>query len=86
MDLVKELGDHLRSYAPRAVIRNGDYPRNKASIDVTVILSKIACVPRVSQIYTKASSLPKLQEKQAEEARIKTDLTEEAGRDVPSLL
>lgn len=86
MDLVKELGDHLRSFAPQAVIRNGDYPRNKASIDVTVILSKIASVPRVSQIYTKASCLPKLQEKRAEEARVKTDLTEEAGRDVPSLL
>ncbi|MDD2251786.1 MAG: cell division protein FtsZ [Dehalococcoidales bacterium] len=86
MDMVKELGDHLRSFAPQAVIRNGDYPRNKASIDVTVILSKIASVPRVSQIYAKASCLPKLQEKRAEEARVKTDLTEEAGRDVPSLL
>lgn len=86
MDLVKELGDHLRAFAPQAVIRNGDYPRNKASIDVTVILSKIACVPRVSQIYAKASKLPKVQERRAEDRRVKTDLTEEAGRDVPSLL
>jgi len=86
MDLVKELGDHLRAFAPQAVIRNGDYPRNKASIDVTVILSKITCVPRVSQIYTKASKLPKVQERRAEDMRVKTDLTEEAGRDVPSLL
>ncbi|MBN1368928.1 MAG: cell division protein FtsZ [Dehalococcoidaceae bacterium] len=86
MDLVKELGDHLRAFAPQAVIRNGDYPRNKASIDITVILSKIACVPRVSQIYAKASKLPKVQEKRAEDRRVKTDLTEEAGRDVPSLL
>jgi cell division GTPase FtsZ len=86
MDLIKELGDHLRNFAPRAVIRNGDYPRNKASIDVTVILSRIACVPRVTQIYEKARSLPAKQEKREENARIKTDLTEEAGRDVPSLL
>jgi len=86
MDLVKELGDHLRAFAPQAVIRNGDYPRNKASIDVTVILSKIACVPRVSQIYAKASNLPRVQEKRAIDRRVKTDLTEEAGRDVPSLL
>ena len=86
MNLVKELGDHLRNFAPQAVIRNGDYPRNKASIDVTVILSRIACVPRVIQIYEKATSLPKMQQKRVEDARRKTDLTEEAGRDVPSLL
>jgi len=86
MDLVKELGDHLRAFAPQAVIRNGDYPRNKASIDITVILSRISCVPRVSQIYAKATALPKVQERRVEDRRVKTDLTEEAGRDVPSLL
>jgi len=86
MNLVKELGDHLRTYAPQAVIRNGDYPRNKASIDVTVILSKIARVPRVSQIYAKACELPAVQEKRQQENRAKYDLTEEAGKDVPSLL
>jgi cell division GTPase FtsZ len=86
MNLVKELGDHLKGFAGQAIIRNGDYPRNKASIDVTVILSKITCVPRVSQIYSKASSLPVVQEKREEQKRVKADLTEEAGRDVPSLL
>jgi len=29
MDLVKELGDYLKSISPKATIRNGDYPREK---------------------------------------------------------
>ena len=86
MDLVKELGDHLRDYAPQAVIRNGDYPRNKASIDVTVMLSKIASVPRIQQIYNKACALPAVHERRESEKQTKANLTDEAGRDVPSLI
>ncbi len=86
MELVKELGDHLRNYASQAIIRNGDYPRNKASIDITVMLSKIASVPRVTQIYNKASALPEVQQRRTADKKTKADLTEEAGRDVPSLI
>ena len=39
MDLIKEIGDYLRSISPTATIRNGDYPREKGLLEVTIILS-----------------------------------------------
>ncbi len=39
MDVIKEIGSYLRSLAPKAIIRSGDYPREKGSLDVSLILS-----------------------------------------------
>lgn len=86
MDLVKELGDHMRSVAPQAVIRGGDYPREKGALDVTVILSEFSDVERVRDFYNKSASLVKELEERQKAKISKSVLTEEAGKDVPTVL
>jgi tubulin-like protein CetZ len=57
MDLVKHVGDYLRSLAPEATIRYGDYPFNKGLIDVTVVLSALDKVEKVTNYYKRASGV-----------------------------
>jgi len=86
MELVKELGDYLKGFAPQAVIRNGDYPREKGLLDVTVILSELSDVAKVRDYYTRSSELAKEMKVRAKNKESKAGLAEEAGKDVPSLL
>ncbi len=86
VNMVKELGDHLRGLASQAVIRNGDYPREKGLLDITVILSELADVPKVRSYYTKASELAQAIKQRQGEREVKANLVEEAGKDVPTLL
>ena len=86
IDLTKGLGDYMRKTAPDAEIRSGDYPREKGLMDVTVILSNFGENERIRHFYEKATNL--LKERPARQ-QAKTDramLTEEAGKDIPSLL
>jgi len=86
MDLVKELGDYLRDMAGDAVIRNGDYPRERGALDVTVVLSELNSVERVKEYYNKATSfIPEVKQRQAE-AEDKLKEIETASKDIPSLL
>ncbi len=86
VDLIKELGDYLRGVAPQAIIRSGDYPREKGSLDVTLILSELSDVEKVRGYYIRSTNLiPKLRKRQKEtESSLK--IIEEAAKDVPSLL
>ena len=86
MDLVKELGDYLRDLCPNAVIRNGDYPRERGSLDVTVILSELNEVEKIRNYYEKTTTIiPKLKQRQVEiEDKLKD--IEDVGKDLPSLL
>jgi len=86
MNLVKELGDYLRSLAPKATIRNGDYPREKSMVEVTLILSGLSDVEKVREYYSRSTSLiPEFKRRQEEaESRLKT--MDEVGKDIPSLL
>jgi len=86
VDLIKELGDYLRGIAPQAVIRNGDYPREKGSLDVTVLLSELSDVEKVRYYYTRSTSLiPEAKKRQAEtDKRLKA--IEDTSKDIPSLL
>ena len=86
MALVKELGDYLRGLAPKATIRNGDYPREKTLVEVTLILSGLSDIEKVREYYSKSTDLiPEFKRRQEEtDARLKT--MEEVGKDIPSLL
>ncbi|GAG30418.1 unnamed protein product, partial [marine sediment metagenome] len=56
MDLVKDLGDYLKELAPEAVIRTGDYPRERSALDITVVLSQLSDVEKVREYYNKSAS------------------------------
>ncbi len=86
MDLIKELADHLRELAPKAIIRSGDYPRKRGKLDVTVVLSELDTVEKVKNYYDKSSILiPVVQERQ-EEIKDKLNEMDEASKDIPTLL
>ena len=86
MDLVKELGDYLRDLAPEATIRNGDYPRERGQIDVTVILSEIKNLEKIRDYYGFTTGIiPRMKQKQ-EEIEDKLKDLEQAAKDIPSLL
>ncbi len=86
MDLVKELGDYIRDMAPEAIIRNGDYPRDRGSVDVTLILSELSDVEKVRDYYTRSTALiPELKKRQQlTEAKLKA--IDDTAKDIPSLL
>jgi len=86
MDVIKELGDYLRDLAPKATIRDGDYPREKRSLDVTLILSELGDVAKIRDYYTKSTILiPEFKRRQEEtESKLKT--MDDVGKDIPSLL
>ncbi|MFQ5996736.1 MAG: tubulin/FtsZ family protein [Dehalococcoidales bacterium] len=86
MDLVKALGDYMRDMAPEALIRNGDYPRERGLLDVTVILSELSDVEKVRNYYVRSTGLiPEFQRRQ-EETEVKLRAIEDTSRDIPSLL
>ena len=85
VDLVKELGDYLRSLAPQAVIRNGDYPRERGNLEVTVILSELSNVEKIRYYYTRSTSLiPEMRRRQQETESKLRELVE-ASTAIPSL-
>ncbi len=86
VDLIKELGVYIKNMAPEAIIRSGDYPREKGVVDVTLILSEMSDVERVRNFFTKAinliTDLKKRQEGVVDRQR-GIDIT---IKDIPSLL
>ena len=86
MDLIKELGTHLKNMAPEAIIRSGDYPKDRGSLDVTIVLSELSDVEKVRDYFTKSinivSAIKKRQEGVVSRQR-GIDLT---INDIPSLL
>ena len=86
MELVKDLGDYLRDVASEAIIRNGDYPRERSVLDVTVILSELSDVEKIRDYYTESANfIPEIRKRQK---RVESRLSkiDEAGKDIPSLL
>ncbi|UCH43481.1 MAG: cell division protein FtsZ [Dehalococcoidales bacterium] len=86
VDLVKELGDYLRSLAPQAIIRNGDYPRERGNLEVTVILSELSDVEKIRYYYTRSTNLIPEMRRRQEETEIKLKEIEESSKDIPSLI
>ncbi len=86
MDMVKELGDYLRDIAPEAIIRNGDYPRERGVIDVTLLLSELSDVEKVRKYYGESAGFIREVTKKQEEVQKKLRGIDEAGKDIPSLL
>ncbi len=86
MDLVKELGDYVRDLCPQATIRSGDYPREKGSLDVTLVLSELKQVDKVKKYFERSTRyIPEVKKRREETAVSLKDL-EDAAKDIPSLL
>ncbi|MFC1870021.1 tubulin/FtsZ family protein [Chloroflexota bacterium] len=86
MDLVKELGDYIRDIAPNAIIRNGDYPREKGVLEVTILLSELSDVEKVRHYYAKSTDLIPEYEKRQKSVETKLKGIDVAGKEIPSLL
>lgn len=86
VDLVKELGTYIKNMAPEAVIRSGDYPREKRAIEVTLILSELTNVGKVMEYFTRAISYISSYKKRWEGLEYEHRGIEDAFRDIPSLL
>ncbi len=86
VDLIKELGTYIKNMAPEAIIRSGDYPREKGVMDVTLVLSELSDVERIRNFFTKAINLI-IDLKKRQEGVVNTqrgiDIT---IKDIPSLL
>src|SRR3990172_3414655 len=83
MDMIKELGTHLKALAPGAIIRSGDYPRDKgSSLDVSLILSELSDVAKIRQYFTKAITLMSIMQQPQEGNKA----LEGSLKDIPSLL
>jgi cell division GTPase FtsZ len=86
MDMVKEIGDYMRDIAPEAIIRNGDYPRERGVVDVTVLLSELSEVEKVRDYYIRSTDLIPEFKKRQEETEDKLKALEDVSKDIPSLL
>ena len=86
VDLIKELGDYLRSIAPEAIIRNGDYPRERGSLDVSVILSELSDVEKIRDYYTRSTTLIPEVKRRQKETEVKLKEIEDTSKDIPSLI
>jgi cell division GTPase FtsZ len=86
VDMVKELGDYMRNLVPLATIRNGDYPRQRGLLDVSVILSELSDVEKIRGYYTKSASLIPVMKRRQEETVEKLMEIDETSKDIPSLL
>jgi len=85
MEVIKELGDNLKIMAPDALIRSGDYPRQKGSLDVAVILSELSTVRKITSYFTKAIDLISVM-KSKRGVGYESRKLEETFNDIPMLL
>jgi len=86
MNLIKELGAYLKTIAQDAVIRTGDYPREKGYFNVTVILSELSNVLKITDYFTKTIEFINALKKTKEGIEYEHKEIGEAFKDIPTLL
>ncbi len=86
MTLIKDLGTYLKSIAPEAVIRAGDYPREKDLLSITVILSELSNVRKIMGYFTKTIDFISTAAKKKEGIEYEHRGMEETFKDIPTLL
>jgi tubulin-like protein CetZ len=85
MSIIKEIGVHLRNIAPKATIRNGDYPREKDVIDVAIIFSGLSHLEKIREYYIKSANLIPEYQRRREYRENNLRELEELGKDIPVL-
>lgn len=84
--IIKEIGDYLRELAGDAMIRSGDYPRERGEVNITLLLSQLSDMERVRDFYYRVTESVPAMKKRHEEAEAKLKEIAEASKDIPSLL
>ena len=72
--------------APNALIRYGDYPRTKGSLDVAVILSEFTRVQKITNYFNRAIELIKLVKARQGRIEYADRKIEDIFEDIPVLL
>ena len=86
MELIKSLSASLKSMATEAIIRSGDYPKGKGSIDVTIVLSELTNLRKVMDYFSKAIDFISVAKKRQGRIDYERLGVGEAFKDIPSLL
>jgi len=86
MDLIKELSASLKNMATEAIIRSGDYPREKGLLSVTVVLSDLVNSRKVTGYFSKTINYIALTKSRRGETELEHRGIEEVFKDIPSLL
>ncbi len=86
MNLIYDISSALKNIATEAVIRSGDYPRERHSVSVTLILSELLNVEKVMDYFTKAIRYISAYKKRREGIEYKPRGMVEAFKDIPSLI
>ena len=86
MELINQLSVSLKNVAREAIIRSGDYPRGKGSLEVTVALSDLVNSRKVMEYFTKTIDYIYLTKRKRGGLEFEHRGIEEAFKDIPSLL
>jgi cell division GTPase FtsZ len=86
LELIKEISGSLRGMAEEAVIRMGDYPKRRASLGVTVVLSDLANSRKVMEYFTRTVEYVRFGRRRGSAAGLDYKAIGEAFNEIPSLL
>ena len=86
MSLINEIGSSLKRIATEALIRSGDYPREKRSLNVTLVLSELVNLEKVMEYFTRAIHYLSSYKRRWEGIEYEHRGIAEALKDIPSLL
>lgn len=86
MNLVSDIGAHLKRIAPEAIIRTGDYPRGEGPLNVTVILSELSGVSKIVTYFTHTIELLSIIMRKREGIELEHRDLRQAFKDIPTLL
>lgn len=85
MELMKEISSYVKRIAPEAIIRSGDYPREKSSVSITLILSELAHVAKVMDYFNRVILYLEAKNRRRSVSYGQPRI-EDAFKDIPSLL
>jgi cell division GTPase FtsZ len=86
MYLIGQVGNLMRREAPSAVIRGGDYPRDRRQMELSLLLSELTAVGRVTDIFGRTIDYMNLGKPKRRRKAVDALPDEEAFGDIPLLL
>ncbi len=84
--MIDEMSVFLGGVATGATLRVGDYPDERGTVDLVLVLSQISRVERVRSFYARAAAFPERAREEPGRSARREDTTRDAARDLPSLL